>query len=573
MDNLKSVCLLWQILARQFHTSQQSIDTFNRRVDNESIRFLITDLSLLGKAFDRALITGEPFHVEGRFGLKRSTVLPEFLYEHFSQVFDQDGVLLDDDSMLAHIKAIRQLCLICYKTKVPYSEDTVKEAIEGFLTRDKLCAERLRISRASYRKARSLIARVLSGVDPLDITPRHGPGATSCRTENHDKWHSFRFIPRLNAVYEYSEFFFASPTHLCDNLHKLLHSDELEGEPAARLVLVPKDMRGPRIICCEPREHQFIQQGLMRLLYNTIEKHPLTRGFVNFEDQQVNRELARLGSVSRNLATIDLKDASDLVRWDVVQELFPSNWVKCLDACRTRYVELPDGTVHGPLSKFAPMGSAVCFPVEALVFWAVLKAHLGVDVWVYGDDMILDSRLVKRATDTLEAFGLRVNHSKCCHLTPFRESCGGEYYSGFDVGYVKYRSFPDSTVESFASHVEFANLANEMYGVNTGRSMVGVVEDLYGPLIRSDRGIPLAYKEKPSSSNDAFFKRRWNRDLQLHEYLIPTVASSKNNSRVGSLHHWGELHRKFCSWDSDHYEVGSYTVPKHCTLKFRWRAV
>jgi hypothetical protein len=66
--------------------------------------------------------------------------------------------------------------------------------------------------------------------------------------------------------------------------------------PQARVCLVPKDSRGPRIISCEPAELMFIQQGIMRKLYSHLETHHLTAGQINFTDQSINRNLALLAS-------------------------------------------------------------------------------------------------------------------------------------------------------------------------------------------------------------------------------------------------------------------------------------
>jgi hypothetical protein len=156
----------------------------------------------------------------------------------------------------------------------------------------------------------------------------------------------------------------------------------LERLPAgtAKVVLVPKDSRGPRLISAEPLEYQWIQQGVGRSIVAHLEAHHLTKGRVNFTHQEVNRRLAQESSATLELATLDLKDASDRVSLELVRRVFKNTpeLVRALEAIRTDATLLPDGRVQS-LKKFAPMGSAVCFPVEAFVFWAILTASIPCD--------------------------------------------------------------------------------------------------------------------------------------------------------------------------------------------------
>lgn len=112
---------------------------------------------------------------------------------------------------------------------------------------------------------------------------------------------------------------------------------------------------------------------------------------------------------------------------------------------------------HGvmPLAKFASMGSALCFPVEAMVFTTIIflalerKANtrftrkdvlsFAGQVRVYGDDIIVPVDCVDPVVDLLEAFGLKVNKSKSFWNGKFRESCGGDYYDGTWVTPVRVR--------------------------------------------------------------------------------------------------------------------------------------
>nr|QDH89759.1 MAG: RNA-dependent RNA polymerase [Leviviridae sp.] len=101
------------------------------------------------------------------------------------------------------------------------------------------------------------------------------------------------------------------------------------------------------------------------------------------------------------------------------------------------------------------MGSALCFPMEAMVFTTLiflgiqrslnkplyprdLKRYVG-SVRVYGDDLIVPVDQVPSVVRTLEHFGARVGSDKSFWTGKFRESCGREYFNGHDVSITRVR--------------------------------------------------------------------------------------------------------------------------------------
>jgi hypothetical protein len=88
----------------------------------------------------------------------------------------------------------------------------------------------------------------------------------------------------------------------------------------------------------------------------------------------------------------------------------------------------------------ATMGSAVCFPIETIVFYSISKAVLQLfgytgDPYVYGDDIIVPTKYAGYVMDVLEAYGFVVNREKS-FTNPrlaFRESCGVNGLLGVDV--------------------------------------------------------------------------------------------------------------------------------------------
>ena len=382
------------------------------------------------------------------------------------------------------VKAIRQVSLMYYKTKLPYSPEQVKAVTDAFIAAEAELAD-LDLSEGSdhcqqqfdigidsatvlpgtvdslLTRASHYVHRLLRGFNPRNIRPRHGSGASACKVEPWERYKFPRFIPKLDAVYPYSDWFYLS--HGVDCLpEEKIDSLEVVEEPMARVVFVPKDSRGPRLISAEPREFMYIQQGLMDLLYRAIDTYPMVKAQLDCRDQTRNQRLARWGSASGAVATLDLKEASDRVSLTLVERLFPRDWVECFKACRSIHTKLPDGTVV-PFRKFAPMGSAVCFPVEAICFWAIANAAIplsGMDksnlfsatpyglesnqLAVFGDDIIVPASEASCVVSALSIVGLSVNLEKSYLEGPFRESCGKEYLLGEDVSIVKCRELPAS---------------------------------------------------------------------------------------------------------------------------------
>lgn len=530
--SLKSLQLLWLGLAhtKQFQSfvSERDCSTFLSRSNGEGLAFLTSTLPNIGRELDRFHATGAWNRVEGF--KSSSTGIPLFLGKAIELALAGQSSAVD---------CVRQLSYMFYKLEVEFSSDLVEEYLASFKEVDASLPSYSELEvNPLVQEARSLIYRVLCNTNPMDIRPRHGSGATACRTSNRDKYEKLRYYAQLDAHYPYPEYFFFSATHLADELDKLHEAEVLE--PSARVVLVPKDSRGPRIISCEPAELMYIQQGLMEVLYETIENHPLTAGRVNFTDQSLNRSMALFGSITDQIATIDLKDASDRVSLALVELLFPFNWVEAFKACRSPQTTLPDGS-KVKLQKFAPMGSACCFPVEALTFWAIASAVTrDLNTLVYGDDIICEAPQADQVMDALESFGLKVNRDKSYTTGPFRESCGGDYHNGCDVTPVRVRK---ALGTSHTLRFTATDLANELlakFGLEA-LGAIRVIEDVIGPIPRSALPIPGTLRLPHNSSNDALFQRRYNRHLQRYEHRIlqPSVRPVKVREPA-----WSELLRK-----------------------------
>jgi hypothetical protein len=235
---------------------------------------------------------------------------------------------------------------------------------------------------------------------------------------------------------------------------------------------------------------------------------------------------------------------------ELVRRVFPDNWFRCLEACRSEETELPNGKVI-KLNKFAPMGSSCCFPVEALVFWACAVATLRIGrglkkyplVYVYGDDIITDIDTVELVMSGLEKVGLKVNRDKSYFKGPFRESCGGDYHNGVDVTPVRVRKYLEESSTSIVTNADLAKEFIAKFGWDGAYSLIQVIEEAGGYTFpRTDLDLPGSLPVfSPSASNDVFFKRRCNPLFQRFEHRV-LVCSSPCLERQPP--NWEELLRK-----------------------------
>jgi hypothetical protein len=486
------------------------------------------------------------------------------------------------------VDCVRQLSYIFYKLETNFDQDFITEHLSRFKEIDRQVGNiDFSPSMDLIDVARSYIWRILCNSDPFDIRPCHGSGATADMMKNHEKWHELRYYQQLDDSFPYPEYFFFSPTHLSDELEKLEKSSLVD--PQARVCLVPKDSRGPRIISCEPAALMYIQQGLMRKLYQVIEGHHLTRGFVNFTDQEINRGLAYSSSKTGEWATLDLSDASDRVALKLVEYLFPPNWFEAFQACRSKSTLLPNGEIV-VLNKFAPMGSACCFPVEALVFWAIALAGIRLrgltsPVYVYGDDIIVGTECSAVVMSCLESVGLLVNRDKSYSRGPFRESCGGDYHNQYDVTPVRLRKVPAVSHSSRSTDVEFCNQLIAKFGEESVARLISFIESQYTvPFPRTFIGqIPCVLRTTLTSANDVFFRRRWNSNLQRYEHRVPQPYTKALAIREAA---WSELLRKELTRElrtgdpekyasplakvEAHMDPGVYAVDHSANLKWSW---
>lgn len=314
--------------------------------------------------------------------------------------------------------------------------------------------------------------------NPQTLIPKHGPGSTEERIFGNQKYVHRTWHERLQPFFPYDSFGCFNIEHFEDRIDSVSFLAENEERPV-RVIPVPKTLKGPRIIAIEPVCMQYTQQAVSRYLIPKIEKHYITEGHINFTDQNVNKCLAMSSSKDKGLASIDLSAASDRVPLLLVQRMLRYNplLLDCILACRSRRANVLGEDLF--LNKFASMGSALCFPIEAMYFFTVilcsrLREHklpvtlrniriMSRNVYVYGDDIFVPVDEVDSVIEALTRFYCKVNSHKSFWKSNFRESCGMDAYNGYDVTPTYIRSMPPDNRDSANEIISWISTSNLLY--------------------------------------------------------------------------------------------------------------
>lgn len=612
--------LIYQDAAAQCGIRPSSIKkdckTLRERCRLEGMGFLTKTLPTLGKCLDKALSSDSPISFEGcGFALSKKNPFPLFLQRYWRLVFDPDGLVHEhlsefDTSVQVHaVRTIRQVCYLMYKLDGSCNKADEERVLEQFRVTDSSLPERdeeVILSPATKRaleNAHMLLCCVLSDLNLKDIHPRHGPGAVATGEVHNEKMNFSRIYGGLEEVYPFVDYFKYNLSHLVDTLETLNDMEEL-CQGTAKITLVPKDSRGPRIISMEPLEMQWIQQGIMRKLYSYLESpyagsnpNPCF-GFVNFTDQEINRGLALENSHCGRYNTYDMSEASDRVSNWLVKKLFPAPIYRALNACRSSGTVLPDGH-RLVLNKFAPMGSATCFPIEALTFWALAVGSLMdirtsrdlrslPDVYVYGDDIVAEPAHYEVFRPVFEELHLKFNEDKCCTGRFFKESCGMDAFKLESVNVVRiktpWREIPSPTAT--ASYVSYVNSLREAGYLTTADLLQSEVTKVFGSIpVTNEKSLTglFFYSDESSASCRkelmSNWRSRWNTALQRTEIRIPVAVPLEIKKGDPD---WAEMLRlwslqgasKPFSFDMEEKALPcSYTVPRLIKTRWKWVGV
>jgi hypothetical protein len=574
--------------------SQLDLLTIADRVAREGLSFLTKALPQLRRALDKALSKDEPFAIPSTFKRQKGRTTPCLFRWLFTRVITPEGLVVPqvDTELLAEL---RQLLDIFSKLEIAHTEDQEKDLLDQFVSVDAALDKSSNVDQEWIEETADLIRDIFASFDPTDIVPRHGPGSVATGEQNHEKHVFGRIYSEIEKVYPFTEYFSYSMSAVADQWRQYEDLESLSSG-TAKVVLVPKDSRGPRIISCEPLEYQWIQQGLGRAIVAHLERSHITRGHVNFTDQTINGALALASSKNLKWVTLDMKEASDRVSCWLVSELFAKVPAlrEALFATRSTHTRLPSGqVVH--LKKFAPMGSCLCFPVESIVFYALaVTSIIRRDreevpnrnprarrrkalsaVYVYGDDLIIRSKDYASVLLALPTVGLMFNENKCCTAGSFRESCGVDAYNGVNVTPLRikkvYEIHRNVRAETYVAYVAYSNAMYARGYKRVASHLASLVEKRIGPL-------PITYRQEgylslirpvrtiqPGPRSQIRYNVEFMRfEIRAWTLFTPSITVPSND--------WSMVLRRFTS-PSDWSEVGTFAVPRRSRLHRGWSSL
>lgn len=509
---MQSCCrALFQDMRRLFPSEHldEDFDYLVSRMENEGNQFMFTTLPLLGKAVERALIRCDKFICPIGWKLQKGTRLPLFLNLLFRELFCEDGSVhaFTEKSHMA-LLILRQLTLLWSKVEGRVEEEVAQAAVQSFrerTTRDVV------ITAKHVSLAREILERLFASDHPCVLElrrfrkepwGRHGPGAVADKSSPSEKWDFSHWAGLNPRLFEFS---------VADRVYPRLNS-----QPCARVTAVPKDFRGPRIICIEPKENQFAQQGLMDIFYRLLTSHSLTKRSISFRDDTHSRRLC----YRQDVCTIDLKDASDNLSLRLARLLLPGWIFSLVTRYRTRFVDY-NNTKWAP-NCLATMGNACCFPLETLLFWAIARSvvhsvetrmkirHRG-PVRVFGDDIIVPSYAAKELLLELGRCGLVVNHDKTCIAPLVKESCGEWVFMGKSQIVVKVKTTHVSDQRTWLQYMSYSAQVYKLGFYSLAQTM-----------------LDFCLKFLPISC----VKTRYNKNLQTKESRFPMFASKGKRAEL-----------------------------------------
>jgi len=213
----------------------------------------------------------------------------------------------------------------------------------------------------------------------------------------------------------------------------------------SRLATVPKNEDTERTIAIEPSGNMCLQLAAGRYLEGALRYIGLDIS----TQQPKNKAMAQRGSILGDVATLDLKAASDMISIDLVRALMPPEWFDLLMKIRSSHIMIPNTGNYEEVSwvdlnMISTMGNGFTFPLMTLLIVSLIygyRCSMGgprlfinwKDTCVFGDDIIIPTREYTKCVDTLTKAGLIVNLDKSYSSGPFRESCGGDYLNGVDI--------------------------------------------------------------------------------------------------------------------------------------------
>lgn len=330
---------------------------------------------------------------------------------------------------------------------------------------------------------------------------------------------------------------------------------------------VPKSFDEERIIGMEQTERQVRSDLILPLLYDRL--LTWSHGTINLNDQSVNRDAARRGSIDGSLATIDWHHASDGYSIEFVRAVMPSDVMSDLEKLRARFFIGKENLVYNN-NIFLTMGHKLTPALQSLLFMCLCRTaedvysavtHEQLDeefaydnIFIYNDDTIVPSCLAELVLQFGEAIGLEPNMKKTFFTTEnlFRESCGGEYFQGVSLTpyYWPRTEVSGKKRNDFVQYYDtLVSVQHRIYGyrkaatyfelclraiypkITYSNDLTDSVTDLFGPF--RTQMVADAPHKKDADIIDAPFTKR-----TLHSCVVGTWPKARSCSR--ELEQWAD---------------------------------
>jgi hypothetical protein len=215
--------------------------------------------------------------------------------------------------------------------------------------------------------------------------------------------------------------------------------------------------------------------------------------------------------------------------------------MKLLSTTRSEYTDvaedvLSEGGHPAPetkrlkLQKYASMGNGTTFVVQTVVYYALARlackrAGCSLEnIAVFGDDIILPSFAAPHLTEMFQYCGLMVNDEKSFISGPVRESCGGDYYRGFNIRPVFYRK---DYHDDLAGFLAMRNLL-WLWSRETGNPLTGTLSFL-DSYINAVPTVPL--QAGLTAGRWASFEGPWKNSMGTYQTLVWVDPRAKQKRR------------------------------------------
>lgn len=240
---------------------------------------------------------------------------------------------------------------------------------------------------------------------------------------------------------------------------------------------VRKNSGTDRTICTEASLDMYAQLGLGEFINDLLVAN---YGYCPKIQQGRNRELARRGSRSGDIATLDSTSCSDLIALLMTKGLLHPLLNAAIDDCRAPEVKVDKH--YRQLHMVSSMGNGFTFPLMTYIFSVFIEAtclvtstkfsrfdHCGSPFGVFGDDICVPTAIYGVLVKFLESVGFIPNLTKSYDTGPFRESCGGDYLAGQHVRGVYVRKL--SHVADRFSAINRLNVWSARHGILLKRTI------------------------------------------------------------------------------------------------------